>query len=272
MVAGPAGPLPLAGPQPASRLRLRNTLARYPHRRHPRRMGGLGIGFGLGFLVALQVGPMSLLLIRSTLRTGLRVGLAIGAGIAVVDALYAAAGAASAASLVQLEPVRLVPGLLGAAVLLVLGARTLRSAVHVRAGLEGPAELQTPRRAFLTALGPRRRTRARSRPGPRSSPPPPSRPRRAPSRWWPASRSAARRGSRCWRSRSRPYADGCRSRAFGWPMPSRASACSASAPSSATAPWPPPRADAAGPPRRRRRPPRAPPPAGRARWAASSAS
>ena len=52
------------------------------------------VGFGLGFFVALQLGPMSLLLIRSTLRSGLRVGLAIGAGIAVVDGLYAAAGAA----------------------------------------------------------------------------------------------------------------------------------------------------------------------------------
>ena len=50
------------------------------------------VGFGLGFLVALQLGPMSLFLIRSTLRRGWGVGLAIGAGIAVVDALYAAAG------------------------------------------------------------------------------------------------------------------------------------------------------------------------------------
>ena len=32
------------------------------------------VGFGLGFLVALQLGPMSLLLIRSTLRRGWRTG------------------------------------------------------------------------------------------------------------------------------------------------------------------------------------------------------
>jgi threonine/homoserine/homoserine lactone efflux protein len=43
------------------------------------------VGFGLGFLVALPLGPMSLFLIRSTLRRGWVVGLAIGAGIAVID-------------------------------------------------------------------------------------------------------------------------------------------------------------------------------------------
>ena len=55
-------------------------------------MHALTIGFGLGFLVAMQLGPMSLFLIRSTLRGGWAVGLSIGAGIALVDALYAAAG------------------------------------------------------------------------------------------------------------------------------------------------------------------------------------
>ena len=115
-------------------------------------MHSLLVGFGLGFLVALQLGPMSLLLIRSTLRGGWGVGLAIGAGIAVVDALYAAAGAAGAAPLLTVEPVRLGLGLVGAAVLLVLGVRTLHAAFRVRLGGEIPAEIARPRRAFLTAL------------------------------------------------------------------------------------------------------------------------
>src|ERR1700719_3155293 len=76
-------------------------------------MNAAVIGFGLGFFVALQLGPMSLFLIRSTLRSGWKVGLAIGAGIATIDGLYAAAGA----------------------------------------GGESPFEVSTPRRAFLTALG-----------------------------------------------------------------------------------------------------------------------
>jgi putative LysE/RhtB family amino acid efflux pump len=59
-------------------------------------LAALLIGFGLGASVAAQLGPLSLLTIRSTLRNGVWVGLAIGAGIAVIDTLYAAAGAAGA--------------------------------------------------------------------------------------------------------------------------------------------------------------------------------
>lgn len=116
-------------------------------------MDGFAIGFGLGFLVALQLGPMSLLLVRSVLRSGLPTGLAVGAGVAVVDGLYAAAGAAGAAGLVWIDAVRLVLGLVGAVVLVVLGVRTLRAAVHVRAGLEDGAQVDGVRRAFVTALG-----------------------------------------------------------------------------------------------------------------------
>jgi putative LysE/RhtB family amino acid efflux pump len=110
------------------------------------------LGFGLGFFVALQLGPMSLLLIRSTLRYGVLVGLSIGAGIAVVDAVYASLGAAGAAPLLTIGPLRLLLGALGTAVLLWLGVRTLMSAVHARAGLEGPADVADPRRAFRTSL------------------------------------------------------------------------------------------------------------------------
>jgi putative LysE/RhtB family amino acid efflux pump len=111
------------------------------------------IGFGLGFLVALQLGPMSLLLIRSTLRDGVRVGLAIGAGVAVIDALYAALGAAGAASLLSIGPLRLALGVLGTVVLVWIGVKTLLAAVRVRAGLEGPDDVGDPGRAFRTSLG-----------------------------------------------------------------------------------------------------------------------
>jgi putative LysE/RhtB family amino acid efflux pump len=115
-------------------------------------MHSLLVGFGLGFLVALQLGPMSLFLIRSTLRGGWAVGLAVGAGIAVIDALYAAAGAAGAAPLLTIGPLRMALGLAGGAVLIVLGVRTLHSAFRVRHGLEVPAEVADARRAFLTSL------------------------------------------------------------------------------------------------------------------------
>ena len=116
-------------------------------------MDAFVLGFGLGFVVALQLGPMSLFLVRSTLRSGWAVGAAIAAGIAAVDALYAACGAAGAAALLTVEPVRVALGLTGATVLVLLGARTLAGALRVRLGGEVAADVATPRRAFLTALG-----------------------------------------------------------------------------------------------------------------------
>lgn len=115
-------------------------------------MHALALGFGLGFIVALQLGPMSLFLVGSTLRAGWPVGLAIGAGIALVDALYAAAGAAGAASLLAIDALQTTFALLGAAVLLLLGARSLRDAFRVRLGAETDDEVASPRRAFATSL------------------------------------------------------------------------------------------------------------------------
>jgi hypothetical protein len=46
-------------------------------------MTALLVGFSLGFLVAAQLGPISLLAIRSTLRSGVMVGVAIAGGVAV---------------------------------------------------------------------------------------------------------------------------------------------------------------------------------------------
>ena len=108
------------------------------------------VGFGLGFVVALQLGPMSLFLIRSTLRRGWAVGLAIGAGVAVIDAVYATLGAAGAVPLLTIGPLRVVLGVAGGAVLVVLGVRTLWSAFRVRNGGELDVEVSGPRRAFLT--------------------------------------------------------------------------------------------------------------------------
>src|SRR5437763_16929361 len=92
------------------------------------------VGFGLGFVVALQLGPMSLFLIRSTLRGGWAVGVAIGAGIALVDALYAACGAAGAAPLLAIDGVHAALGLIGAAVLVAPGARPPDSAFRLPRG------------------------------------------------------------------------------------------------------------------------------------------
>ena len=115
-------------------------------------MGAFLLGYGLGFTVALQVGPISLFAIRSTLRAGVAVGLAIGAAVALVDTAYAAAGALGAAGLLSIDPLRLAFGALGAAVLVALGLRTLWGAFRVRTGGEVPEEVASPRRAFATAV------------------------------------------------------------------------------------------------------------------------
>ena len=108
------------------------------------------LGFGLGFLVALQLGPVSLYQIKTTLRNGLAVGLAFAAGIALVDLAYAALGAVGVAPLLTVGPLETILGLLGAAVLVFLGVRTLRSAFRVRLG--EPAAAMSARRGFAVAL------------------------------------------------------------------------------------------------------------------------
>lgn len=109
-------------------------------------------GFGLGFVVAAQVGPIWLLCVRSVLRGRLLTGLAIGAGAAIIDLTYAALGVAGVTQLLRITPVRLALGLAGAAVLLAIGGRTVWSAFRIRTGLETGDETISPVRALRTAL------------------------------------------------------------------------------------------------------------------------
>lgn len=115
-------------------------------------MRPLIVGYGCGFFVAMQLGPMSLFLIRSTLRRGWATGIAVGCGIAVIDGVYAACGAAGVAPVLRIDQVRVALGVTGALVLSVLAVRTLRSAMATRVGAECEADVARPGKAFLTAL------------------------------------------------------------------------------------------------------------------------
>jgi threonine/homoserine/homoserine lactone efflux protein len=115
-------------------------------------VSALLVGFGLGLFVGAQPGPVSLLCVRSVLRGAFATGVAIGAGAALIDLLYAGLGLAGAASLLEIDALRLALGALGAVVLAGIGARTLWAAFRVRMGGEAPGEVATPRRAFATAL------------------------------------------------------------------------------------------------------------------------
>jgi putative LysE/RhtB family amino acid efflux pump len=112
----------------------------------------LATGVGLGALVAAQVGPVSLLCIRTTLRYGIAPGLAVGAGAAAVDTTYGALGMVGAGALVSVQPVRWAMGAIGAVVLVAMGVRTLSAALRARSGLEVPSEVVTPGRALRTSL------------------------------------------------------------------------------------------------------------------------
>lgn len=109
-------------------------------------------GFGLGFLVAAEVGPIWLLCVRTSARFGFRPGAAVGAGAATVDTLYAALGIAGATALLRIDALRISLGLAGAVVLAVIAARTLWNAFRIRNGGEVVEEVATPTRAYLTAL------------------------------------------------------------------------------------------------------------------------
>ena len=119
---------------------------------HAALLTAFATGFGLGFLVAAQVGPIWLLCVRSVLRGRLLTGLAIGAGAAAIDLTYAALGVAGVTQLLRITQVRLALGLAGAAVLLAIGARTLWEAFRIRSGLETSEETISPGRAFRIAL------------------------------------------------------------------------------------------------------------------------
>jgi threonine/homoserine/homoserine lactone efflux protein len=110
-------------------------------------------GFGLGFLVAAQVGPIWLLAARSVILGRLTIGIVIGLGAATIDIAYGALGLAGAASLLRISGLRLGLGLLGAAVLIVLGALALRNATRVGNQAEPLATITSAPRAYLIALG-----------------------------------------------------------------------------------------------------------------------
>ena len=108
-------------------------------------------GLAFGFILAATVGPMWVLCLRRTLAHGAAIGFASGMGIAVADGLY---GAVAAFGLTAVSGLLLAHsfwiGLVGAAFLLYLGARTV---------LSRPTDLNPEKTdtrasgAFLSTLG-----------------------------------------------------------------------------------------------------------------------
>jgi threonine/homoserine/homoserine lactone efflux protein len=117
-------------------------------------MSTLPAGFGLGLFLAAQVGPVTLLIVRTVLRgrRAIAVGLAMAGAVALVDVLYATLGLAGAGQLLDSERLRFPLGLASAAILVGIGARTLWRGFGARLGIEADADVATPPRAFGTAV------------------------------------------------------------------------------------------------------------------------
>src|SRR5438552_5917543 len=84
----------------------------------------LAAGAALGFVLAAQVGPVTLLIARSVLRGGraVLVGLAMACAVASVDVLYATLGLAGVGRALTGGTPRLLLGLATAAILAAVGA------------------------------------------------------------------------------------------------------------------------------------------------------
>lgn len=86
------------------------------------------IGVLAGYAIAIPVGPIAVLILRTGMRHGLRAAMASGAGAATADLVYSTiAMVAGPALVVAIAPVLLPARLLAAAMLLVLAAWQLRS-------------------------------------------------------------------------------------------------------------------------------------------------
>jgi threonine/homoserine/homoserine lactone efflux protein len=86
------------------------------------------IGVFAGYAIAIPVGPIAVLILRTGVRDGLRAALAAGAGTATADVIYGSLAMLVGPALVAvIAPVLLPARLLAAALLLALAARQLRS-------------------------------------------------------------------------------------------------------------------------------------------------
>ena len=108
------------------------------------------VGALAGYAIAMPVGPIAVLILRTGMRDGLRSALAAGAGCATADLLYASLAMLAGPPLVALIAPALRPArLVAAALLLFLAVRGLR-VTDLGATERAPAP---PLRTYATVLG-----------------------------------------------------------------------------------------------------------------------
>ena len=108
------------------------------------------VGALAGYAIAMPVGPIAVLILRTGMRDGLRAALAAGAGCATADLVYASLAMLAGPPLVALiAPVLRPARLVAAALLLFLALRGLRT-TDLEAEQRAPA---APLRTYATVLG-----------------------------------------------------------------------------------------------------------------------
>src|ERR1044072_3354197 len=95
------------------------------------------LGAIAGYAIAMPVGPIAVLILRTGMRDGRASALAAGAGCATADLLYATAAMLAGPALVSLIAPMLAPArLVAAALLIVLALRGLRAPAATTASTE----------------------------------------------------------------------------------------------------------------------------------------
>jgi threonine/homoserine/homoserine lactone efflux protein len=113
------------------------------------------IGAAAGYAIAIPVGPIAVLIVRTGLRRGFRTAAAAGAGTATVDLIYAitavvVGGAVASALAVVLLPMRLA----AAAALFYLAVRALLRLGRTNMALDTPiGEQRSAARTYLLFIG-----------------------------------------------------------------------------------------------------------------------
>ena len=112
------------------------------------------IGAAAGYAIAIPVGPIAVLIVRTGLRRGFRIAAAAGAGTATVDLIYAitavVVGSAVTSVLASvLTPMRLA----AAAALSYLAVRALLRLGRTDMALDAPGEARSAARTYLLFVG-----------------------------------------------------------------------------------------------------------------------
>ena len=112
------------------------------------------IGAAAGYAIAIPVGPIAVLIVRTGLRRGLRIAAAAGAGTATVDLIYAITAVVVGGAVTSVLASVLTPMRLAAAVaLLYLAVRALLRLGRTDMALDTPGEARSAARTYVLFVG-----------------------------------------------------------------------------------------------------------------------